>query len=102
MLCIFRDKHPHIFCAVRFKYGAVCQLQCTCRLSGLVKLHSMGRFDSFTYSPTGNLYVPQDPEYTKLALDELVEESGVDYLLCCQAVQADTEGGRCRPFYCGG
>ena len=40
MLCIFRDKYPHIFCAVRFKYGAVCQLQRTCRLSGLVKLHA--------------------------------------------------------------
>ena len=66
----------------------------------LDKLHSMGRFDSFTYSPTGNLYVPQDPEYTKLALDELVEESGVDYLLCCQVVQADTEGGRIRRLTC--
>ena len=66
----------------------------------LDKLHSMGRFDSFTYSPTGNLYVPQDPEYTKLALDELVEESGVDYLLCCQVVQADTEGGCIRRLTC--
>jgi hypothetical protein len=66
----------------------------------LDKLHSMGRFDKFVYSPTGNLLLYQDPEYTKLALDELVEESGIDYLLCASVIGAEVNGNRITKLDC--
>lgn len=66
----------------------------------LDKLRSMGRFDKFVYSPTGNLLLYQDPEFTKLALDELVDESGVDYLLCASVIGAEVEDGRVTKLEC--
>lgn len=66
----------------------------------LDKLKSMGRFDGFVTSPTGNLLVPQDSEFTKLALDEMLEESGVDFLLCCSVTGAETEDGRIKRLIC--
>jgi hypothetical protein len=42
----------------------------------------------------------QDPEFTKLALDEIMEESGVDYLLCASVAGAETEEGRIRKLTC--
>lgn len=66
----------------------------------LDKLHSMGRFDEFVYSPTGNLLLYQDPEFTKLALDELVEDSGIDYLLCAYVVGAEVAESRIIKLDC--
>lgn len=66
----------------------------------LDKLHSMGRFDEFVYSPTGNLLLYQDPEFTKLALDELMEDSGVDYQLCAAVVSANVVDGRIKELIC--
>jgi hypothetical protein len=66
----------------------------------LDKFHSMGRFDGFVYSQTGHLLLYQDPEFTKLALDEIMEESGVDYLLCASVADAQTKAGRIRRLTC--
>lgn len=66
----------------------------------LDKLRSMGRFPGFTRSPSGNLIVLQDPDHTKLALDQMVEEAGVDVLLCAMVIEADTQDGRIRSITC--
>lgn len=66
----------------------------------LDKLRAMGRFHDFVVSPTGNLLVPQDPEYTKLALDEMVEESGIDYLCCIDVIGAEVKNGRIVSLEC--
>lgn len=60
----------------------------------LDRLKEMGRFDGFYTSPTGNLIARLDPEAAKLALDQLVQEAGVDYLLLAQVIGAKSEGGR--------
>lgn len=66
----------------------------------LDQLQTMGKFDGFSYSPTGNLVVPQDAEFTKLALDKLMETSGVHYLLCCHVINAETINGRILNITC--
>lgn len=66
----------------------------------LDKLHDMGKFNGFVVSPTGNMLMYQDPEYTKLALDEIIEESGIDYLLCVNVVDAGVEESNIKKIIC--
>lgn len=66
----------------------------------LNKLQAMGKFDGFVVSPTGNMLMYQDPEYTKLALDELMQESGADYLLCAAVVDAEVKENRITKLIC--
>lgn len=66
----------------------------------LDKLRSMNHFDGFTRSPSGNLIVKQDPEFTKLAFDEMVVDAGVDVLLCAMVTDAEVEDGWIRSITC--
>ncbi|MBQ3346488.1 MAG: FAD-dependent oxidoreductase [Synergistaceae bacterium] len=66
----------------------------------LDKLKELGHFDGFSKSPTGNLLVWQDPEYTKLALDDIVSEAGFDYLLCAGVIGADVKDGQIISLEC--
>lgn len=66
----------------------------------LDRLARMGRFDGFYTSPTGNLIARIDPEVAKLALDQLVEEAGVDCLLYAQVIGARAEEGRVLGLEC--
>jgi hypothetical protein len=63
-------------------------------------MDEVGHFQGFAMSPTGNLLVYQDAEYTKLALDHVMERSGADYLLCASVVDARVTDGRIEELIC--
>ena len=60
----------------------------------LARLRARGAYREVTFKWSGNTVVMIDPEYTKLALDELVAEAAVSVSLHSYLVDACSEGGR--------
>lgn len=57
----------------------------------LQKLHDLGAYDHFTFSPVKNAIITLDEEILKYALDLLVQDYGLDVLLHCRMVKANVE-----------
>lgn len=62
----------------------------------LQKLSEFGAYDGFKLSPVKNAIVTLDTESTKFALDELVNEYGLDVLLHCRVVKANMNAEKTR------
>jgi glycine/D-amino acid oxidase-like deaminating enzyme len=60
----------------------------------LARLRARGAYQEITFKWSGNTVVMIDPEYTKLALDELVAEAGVSVSLHSYLVDAHCDGER--------
>jgi glycine/D-amino acid oxidase-like deaminating enzyme len=60
----------------------------------LARLRARGAYREITFKWSGNTVVMIDPEYTKLALDELIGEAGVSLSLHSYLVDAHCDGDR--------
>ena len=67
----------------------------------LNRMHDIGYFDDFTVNvSTGNRIVPQDPEITKILLEDMLNDHHVDFILSCTLVKADTVDGIINSITC--
>jgi hypothetical protein len=62
----------------------------------LTRLRRRGAYQEITFKWSGNTVVMIDPEYTKLALDELVAEANVSVSLHSWVVDAHSDGSQVR------
>ncbi len=67
----------------------------------LNRMHDIGYFDDFTVNvSTGNRIVPQDPEVTKILLEDMLNDHHVDFILLCTLVKANATDGIIDSIVC--
>ena len=62
----------------------------------LARLRARGAYQEITFKWSGNTVVMIDPEFTKLALDELIADAGVSVLLHSYLIEAHADAERVR------